>query len=64
MSALVARGRIKHFAIQMRKKDALWFVESAEFVKLAETLVEALSYSGVVHIDARLRLSIRRDFLD
>ena len=54
MSALVARGRIKHFAIQMRKKDALWFVESAEFVKLTETLVEALSYSGVVHIDARL----------
>ena len=54
MSALVDRGCIKHFAIQMRKKDALWFVESADFVKLTVTVVGELSYTGVVHIDARL----------
>ena len=63
MSALVDRGRIKHFAIQMRKKDALWFVKSADFVKLTETVVGELSYTGVVHIDARLDCRSREIFL-
>jgi predicted ATP-grasp superfamily ATP-dependent carboligase len=54
MSALVDRGRIKHFAIQTRKKDALWFVKSGDFVRLTETVVSELSYTGLIHIDARL----------
>ena len=54
MSALVDQGRIRHFAIQMRTKQALCFMENADFVTLTKTLVGELSYTGVVHIDARL----------
>jgi len=63
ISALVDRGRIKKFAVQTRKKDALYFVQNEELVKLTEILVRELRYTGVIHIDARLHDTSEEIFL-
>ena len=63
ISALVDRGHIKKFAIQTRKKDALYFVQNEELVKLTEILVRELRYTGVIHIDARLHDTSEEIFL-
>jgi predicted ATP-grasp superfamily ATP-dependent carboligase len=54
ISALVDRGRIDKFAVQIRKKDTLCFVQNEELVRLTEVVVRELCYTGVIHVDARL----------
>ncbi len=63
ISALVDRGHIKKFAIQIRKKDTLCFVQNEELVKLTEVIVRELRYTGVIHIDARLHDTSEEIFL-
>lgn len=63
ISALVDRGHIKNFAIQTRKADALYFVQNEELAKFARTIVQELSYTGVIHIDARLHATSGEIFL-
>jgi predicted ATP-grasp superfamily ATP-dependent carboligase len=63
ISALVDRGHIEKFAVQIRKEDAIYFVRNEELVQLAEVVVRELRYTGVIHIDARLHDSSKEVFL-
>ncbi|MDA9409903.1 hypothetical protein XH80_25105 [Bradyrhizobium sp. CCBAU 45384] len=54
LSALIDRGRIRKFAIQTRKRDALCFVRNEELVMFTEIIARKLCYTGVIHLDARL----------
>jgi predicted ATP-grasp superfamily ATP-dependent carboligase len=63
ISALVDRGHIRKFAIQIRKKGALCFVQNEELVKFTEVIVREVGYTGVIHIDARLHDTSDKIFL-
>ena len=63
ISALVEGGRIKKFAIQIRKQNMLCFVENEELFKLTEAIVSSLCFTGVIHIDARLHYASKEIYL-
>lgn len=63
VSALVDRGRIEKFALQIRKKDGLCFVRNEKLVQSVEAVVRELRYTGVIHVDARIHESSKEVFL-
>jgi predicted ATP-grasp superfamily ATP-dependent carboligase len=63
ISVFAARGHIKYFAVQTRKKNMLCFVQNEELVRLTEAIVRDLRYTGVIHIDARLHAASGEIFL-
>jgi hypothetical protein len=54
ISALADRGHIQNYAIQIREKGALSFVQNEALFKLTEVIVRKHHYTGVIHIDARI----------
>jgi hypothetical protein len=63
ISALVDRGHMEKFAVQIRKEGTIYFVRNEELVQMAEVIVRELRYTGVIHIDARLHESSKEVFL-
>ena len=63
ISVLADRGRIKHFAVQIKKEGTLYFVQNDRLCKFSEMLVRHLGYTGVIHIDARLDEASQEVFL-
>src|SRR4029077_20921094 len=63
ISVFANGGHIKNFAIQIKKEKMLCFVQNEQLVKFAEAIVRDRCYTGVIHIDARLRDGSEEVFL-
>jgi predicted ATP-grasp superfamily ATP-dependent carboligase len=47
-------GAILHYAVQTYVNGRLWFIQSSELLRHATKIIDALRFSGILHIDARI----------